>query len=140
MRRLGRVPPLLAALLAGAVAGACTLEVGATFQQGVELQPGPGRIHLVVDPPIAEIELKFVLISPGDSDSSVITTIAAGEPVVVDLWTLPGVFAMRMNGNACDGRFPVEEERVTDVVARITLDGCATTVTGIRPFPGIVPP
>ncbi len=140
MRRVARTPQLLAALLVGAVAGACRLEVGATFEQGVELQPGPGRVHLVADPPIAEIELKFVMTKPGDSDSSVVTTIAAGEPVVVDLWTLPGVHGMRMNGTACDGRFPVQEERVTDVVARITVDGCVTTVTGIHPFPEIVAP
>ena len=141
MRRLARVPPLLAALLVGAVAGACaTFEVGATFEQGVEHLPGPGYIHLVADPPIAEIELTFVLITPGDSDSSVSTTIAAGEPVVVDLTTLPGIFAMRMNGTACDGRFPVQEERVTDIVVRVTIDGCATTVSGIRAVPEMVPP
>ncbi len=139
MRRPARVPQVVAGLLAAAVAGACTLEVGATFKQGVENQPGPGRVHMVAEPPTAEIELKFVMTVPGDSDSTVVTTIAAGEPVVVDLWTLPGVFGMRMNGTACDGRFPVQEERVTDVVARITLDGCATTVTGIHPFPDVVP-
>ncbi len=136
MRRVPLAPQVFALLLLAAVAAACArLEVRATFEQGVELQPGPGRVHLVADPPTAEVESTFVLFTPGDSDLTVVTTIAAGERVVVDLWTLPGVFSMRMNGTACDGRFPVQEERVTEVMARITVDGCATTVTGIHPFP-----
>jgi hypothetical protein len=137
MRRLARASLALVAVTV--VLGACTPQVGATFEDGVEHLPGPGEIHLVTDPPIAGIELAFVVIQSG-GDSSVTTTIAAGEPVVVDLTTLPGIFAMRMNGTACDGRFPVQEGRMTDIIVRITLDGCATTVSGIRAIPEMVPP
>jgi hypothetical protein len=95
---------------------------------------------LVTNPPTLEGDAILTLIGPDGIDSSVHTTIPAGSPVMVDLTTLPGAHAMRLNGTACDGRFPVQEERVTDIVVRITLDGCATTVSGIRPMPEMVPP
>jgi hypothetical protein len=47
---------------------------------------------------------------------------------------------MRLNGTACDGRFMVQEARVTDVVVHITADGCATTVAGVRAIPEMSPP
>lgn len=115
-----------------AVAGACVSGPAATFEQGVEHQPGPGWIRLEAQPAIAEIDLTFVLIVPGDEDSSRSDTIAAGDPVAVSIITLPGVHAIRMNGTACQGRFPVEEDKETDVVVRITADGCATAVRGIH--------
>ncbi len=132
-----RMPSLLVGV--AVVLGACVPEAGATFEQGVEQQPGPGYIHLVTQPATAEIELTFRLIVGGE-DSSRTTTIAAGEVVDVDLTTLPGAYGMRMNGTACDGRFPVEAERVTDVVVRITANGCAMSVGAIRDAEEMRPP
>lgn len=117
---------------AAALVVACAPQVGGTFEQGVERLPGPGYIHLVTQPATSEIALTFTLIVPDGTDSQVHTTVQPGEAAAVDLTALPGAHAIRMNGVACDGRFPVEGDRVTEVVVRITLDGCSTAVAGIR--------
>lgn len=115
-----------------AIAGACAFGPAATFEQGVERLPGPGYIHLVTQPATVETDLTFVLIVTDGTDSSVSTTVAAGDPVVVDLTTLPGPYGMRVNGTACEGRFPVQGDRETDVVVRLATDGCTIAVGAIH--------
>ena len=113
--------------------GACrSAGTAVTFEPGVEHLPGPGYIHLVTNPATLDVDAIFTLIGPDGADSTVHAAIAAGTPVVVDLTTLPGPHAMRMDDTACDGRFAVQSEQVTEVVVRITTDGCSTTVSGIR--------
>lgn len=131
MPRSTPLPPILVAILAVLV-GACLPGASATVEPGVEHLPGPGYIHLETQPSSAEIALTFVLIVSDGNDSSVSTTVAAGDRVAIDLTTLPGAYGIRMNGQVCQNRFPVEEDRHTEVVVRITADGCATAVKEIR--------
>ncbi len=128
----GGLRPLGALSLALAVVGSCSPQAGATFEEGVERQPGPGWIHVVTQPASAEIDLVFVLTDSAGDDSSIRTVVAAGERAAFDLITLPGPRAIRMNGDLCQNRFPVEEDRQTEIVVRITADGCATAVIRIR--------
>ena len=125
-----RGPQFLVAIVA--IAAACAPGPGGTFEQGVEHVPGPGYIHLVTQPASAQIDLTFVLIVTDGTDSSLSTTVAAGDIVAIDLTALPGAYGIRMNGTACQGRFPVEIERQTDVVVRTGTDGCDTAVGGIH--------
>jgi hypothetical protein len=128
MPRSTRLPLLITIL---ALAGGCTPGPAGTFEQGVEHQPGPGWIRVVTQPASADIDLTFVLIAGGEA-SSIVNTVPAGDVFAIDLIALPGAHGISLNGTTCENRFPVEEDRQTEVVVRITADGCATAVKGIR--------
>jgi hypothetical protein len=140
MTRRRGLPFLVALFAIAATAGACAFGPAATFEQGVEHLPGPGYIHLVTQPATAETDLTVVLIMSDGADSSVSTSVVAGDPVVVDRTTLPGAYGVRMNGTPCEGRIPVQGDRQTDVVVRLATDGCTIAVRAIHDPEEMRPP
>jgi hypothetical protein len=118
------------ALLAilGTAAMACDPAVGRTFEPGVEHLPTPGSIHVEGRPRTAERPLTVRFVGSDGERSAVAEAFAVGDVVRIDRTDFPGIHALTVNGVACDGPFAIEAQQETDLILRITRDGCETIV------------
>jgi len=113
------------------VLAACAPE-GRTFVPGSEMLPSPGYFHIEGDPIVAERTLTFRYVGSDGVVSQVSDTIQPGGQAVVDRTTLPGSHALTLNDFPCSGSFTVETDRETDLVVRVTADGCETSTVRIH--------
>ena len=98
-----------------------------TFQDGVEALPGPGYFHVVGDPAVAQRSFVIHSLLPDGEESGVSDTMTDGRPVEFDGVTFPGQVGLIVDGVRCDGRFPIESDRMTEVVLHLADDGCRVT-------------
>jgi hypothetical protein len=89
-----------------------------------ETMPGPGGVHLTSDPARAPTAMSIRYVGDDGTPSRVSDEFARGEPVVVDRSSLPGTYAIEVNGETCQGSFAITTDGWTDVVLVLTDAGC----------------
>lgn len=120
---------LLGGLAAIAAIGCGSALPGATFQEGVELIPGPGILLIRVEPPEAvgsrEIEVR------GDEEDSrmVLFPSQRGADRFLSGVALPSTLTAWVDGLRCDGSIDVFTDVEYDATLRIDADSCFLTVT-----------
>lgn len=126
------IPRLIRIGLLTVAVVACSPVANLTAVPASEMLPGPGYFHIVGDPEFADASLTFRYIGSDGEVADVSDTIQPGERTVVDRTTLPGTQEISVNGLTCSGSFPVESDRETDLVVRITADGCEVRIIQIH--------
>lgn len=102
----------------------------------VELQPGPGRIHITGQPMTWPADLVIRLAdADGEPGSTTTTDIPAGAAIEAGRWTLPGVQWLIVDDVRCRGAVSVESEQQTNVTLRIAEGSCDAETTSIGPLP-----
>lgn len=120
---------LLGGLAAMAVVGCGSALPGATFQEGVELVPGPGFLLIRVDPPDAvgsrQIEVR------GDEPDSRMVLFAShrGADRFVSGLALPSTLTAWVDGLRCEGSIDVFTDVEYDATLTIDVDTCSLVVT-----------
>jgi hypothetical protein len=104
----------------------------ATSQSGVELVPGPGYFHVTAEPPLADAVIEIRSIGSDGEASGVVDSFQPGDVIEVDRAALAGQRGLSVDGFACDGRFQVVEEMVTEVLLSLRDDGCRLTTVRIH--------
>jgi len=99
-----------------------------TFEPGVEHLPMPGSFHVEGEPPRAGQALAVRFIGSDGELADHGEDFAVGDLIRIDRTNYPGEHGLMVNRVPCDGRFKVEAGRETDVILRITDQGCETTV------------
>lgn len=104
---------------------------------GDERLPGPGYFHIVADPPVAARTLVVRYLRDDGGLDGISDTFDPGEEVVIDRTTFAGSVRLRVGDATCTGSFDVQLELETDVVVRVTADGCVTSTLRVHQ-PGAV--
>lgn len=112
--------------------GACSPIVRGTAGLGSETIPGPGYFHVTGDPAVADKMLTFRYVGPDGIPSEVSDVIQPGGQTVIDRTTLPGSHTLTVNGVPCSGTFSIESDRETDLVVKLTGDGCEVSTVAIH--------
>jgi len=84
------------------------------------------------DPAVADRMLTFRSVGPDGVPSQVSDVIQPGGQTVVDRTTLPGSHTLTINGVPCAGSFSIESDRETDLVVRVTGEGCEVSTVAIH--------
>jgi hypothetical protein len=106
---------------------------GATFQDGVERQPGPGQVVLVGDPPQADQPLTIEFVdADGNAYDERQVEIKTGDTIEASTFGPPGEHVVRINGVVCDGTFELLEDQTTTVTVSFPAN-CSITVTAVKP-------
>ena len=105
---------------------------GATFEDGVERQPGPGQVVLVGDPPQASRPLTIEFVDAhGNVYDERRVEIHVGDTIAASTFGLPGEHFVRVNRVVCDGSFDLLEDTTTTVVISFPAN-CSITVMATK--------
>ncbi len=126
--------PTLVALLAVVAAMACAPR--ATSEPTVISDPLPGYVHLVAEPPQANIPIRFRYRDLGFplNLSTVYFDFAAGQTILIVAPSTPGDSALQMNETSCAGQWPIESQVETDVVLHLDGSACRVELIDSHPF------
>jgi hypothetical protein len=105
---------------------------GRTFLEGSEALPGPGYFQVVGDPEEAPRDITVRNFGNDGIESGVSDSFKVGDRIYVEGTAFPGSRGLTVNGNPCDGRFSVVQDKVTEVVLKVTQDACSTAVKTIH--------
>lgn len=122
--------PVLVILAAACLA--CEPVAGTTFEPGVEHLPMAGYVHVEGEPATADRALTVRFVGSDRGVASISDDFAVGDLVRSARANFAGEQGLSVNGVPCAGRFAIETERETDVILRITKDGCETMVVRIH--------
>jgi hypothetical protein len=117
---------------------ACGFPAERTFEPGVE-HISAGSVHFVADPPVARSPIEIRFRAEDGSSSSRAFLFDVGARIEETPTTVPGRFGFIVDGLRCDGDYPVEAARTTDVTIHLGAEGCALEVTGIHPETTVPP-
>ena len=93
----------------------------------------------MADPLVATASVEIRIGTEDGSSSSRAFTFAVGDRIEDTPTTVPGRLGFIVNGARCDGDYPVEATRTTEVAIHLGTDGCTLEVTAIRPEATIPP-
>jgi hypothetical protein len=127
---------LLAVVGAMIVAGCAGSAPRATFQEGVELVPGPGYLLIRIEPPDAAATRQIRVMS-GVDGRVVLFASHEGKDRYVSGMALPSTVTVWVDGNRCDGSLDVISEVEYDMTLKIDEIDCSLTFDRSHP-PGAI--
>jgi hypothetical protein len=123
----GRI--VLAGVASTALLGCAAYSPSATFQDGVELVPGPAHFVIRIEPPEASPRVAF----SGYGDTVVLFAASHGDERYLLGTDLPSTLQARVDGHDCTGSIEMVTDMEYDGTLRIDRDTCSLTLDRSHP-------
>ena len=128
---------LLVAVGAIGVTGCAGYSAGATFQDGVELQPGPAHVLIRIEPPHAATTRRIMLGSGEVGGQIVLFASHRGTDRYLGGWDLSSTVTAWVDGTRCDGSLDLRSDLEYDGSLQIDGDECSLTLDRSHPLGAI---